>query len=149
MPAEAALSHRHDPDTSGAAADAVQASGLADDHESLILEALADMPDGGTGKEIAAAIRRRYRHFRIDSVAVMRRMKQLIANNEVYRWLDDVATDRAVALWNALKDSGQRVGVKPSILRKRDGQVIHYLAPDFGPLFQPRKADSHARHSPH
>ena len=123
MPYSPDLSRRDDPQTSAAAADYVTGQGLDLTHEFRILAVLRAMPEGGTGKEIAAAVMKRFR-VRTTSVQVMRRMRSLLDHERAFRrhdpdepWVKD-SRGRTVANW-----------------QRREGQAIHFLTRGDMPLF--------------
>jgi len=103
-----------DPQTSGEAAGLAILDGTVATHEGAILAVLAEMPDGGTGREIAYEVRRRFK-LPLNSVQIMRRMWPLVERGEVERRVDPREPWR-------LDHKGRRV---PNHLR-RDGQILHF-----------------------
>ena len=119
MPYSSPLARRSDPGTSAAAADRAEAEGRIDSDEWQILSVLREMPRGGTGSEIAARISERF-HRTMTNVQVMRRMRQLIDNAQVFRRADPSPP---------LEGAGSLPWLK------RDGQVVHFIARGDMPLF--------------
>ena len=112
-PFSSPLSRRSDPRTSAEAAERVSDDGTVDTHEWRILTVLREMPRGGTGSEIAAAITRRYR-VQMTNVQVMRRMRALLDRGQVHRRLDP-RTGRYI---------------------RRGGETVHYYGSGECPLFE-------------
>lgn len=108
------LAREGDPETSQDAASAAVASGLVALYEKAIVEALSRMRDGGTGKEIADALRAEIPDA--DSVKVMRRISALLAAGKAHRLPDPAAPD------------------DPKKCIRRDGQAVHFYGPAGMPL---------------
>jgi len=103
-----------DPPTSGEAAGLAIAEGVVATHEGAILAVLAEMPDGGTGREIANEVRRRFK-LPLNNVQIMRRMRTLLDGGLVER------RGNPIEPWR-FDHKGRRV---PNYLR-RDGQMLHF-----------------------
>lgn len=86
-PFSSPLARPTDPETSAAAADRAESEGRIDTDEWQILTVLREMPQGGTGSEIAAKIRSRF-HRPMTNVPVMRRMAELLGNGQAHRRRD-------------------------------------------------------------
>lgn len=84
------LARKDDPATSSEAADEAVGTNLVSGHEKMILYVLRWMPNGGTGTEIAQAIRQRFgvRASDMTNVTVMRRMRFLLDIELVHRRRD-------------------------------------------------------------
>ena len=108
MPYTPAAARQSDPETSHVAAATSAARGIGKLHDKWILRELAEMGDGGTGTEIAAAIRARrgLPVERMTNAHVMRRMYRLIAADRVHRRDDPADRRRHEA---------------------RDGETVHYI----------------------
>ena len=104
-PYSSPLCRDSDPPTSGEAAGLAILDGTVATHEGAILAVLEEMPDGGTGREIAYQVRHRFK-LPLNSVQVMRRMRAL---------LDDGLVER------------RRNPLAEGAFLRRDGQCLHFL----------------------
>ena len=135
MPYSPSLARRDDPSTSADAASAAEAAGIIDTHEWRILQVLREMPQGGTGSEIAARISAAY-HEHTTNVPVMRRMIDLLGHKQIHRRVDPAATAKAKANYERRTSLGLRVGRRPGLIyHKRGGETLHWLGSGDMPLF--------------
>jgi len=138
VPYSSSLARPSDPETSSAAATAAEADGLIDTHEWRILQVLREMPKGGTGTEIAEAVRSRWgvrREIDFCKHTVCRRFAGLLSSSRIHRRVDGAATAKAKANYERRKARGLRVGRRPGpVYLRRGGETIHYFGAGDFPL---------------